>query len=900
MRFPPRRRPDDQELDDEIEAHLAIEAKERIDAGESPEQAERAARRAFGSISWVKDATRDAWRRGWLDSLAQDLRYALRVMRRSPGFTLVAILTLALGIGANTAIFAVVDAALLRPLPFPDSDRLVRIWSTRNGVSIGSPSPMDMRDFAAAARGFEGMVAYDHWRKNVGGIGGATEPEETPVGLVPSAYFGLLRISPILGRVFTDDENVFGKHYVAVIGEALWRTRFAADPQILGKTLRINDETYAIVGVVPNIVPAWMDQTSAPISIWTPFASADFWTETNRGRGRDDSGLGRLKPGVSYEEARADLAVVAARLARDHPVDRGIGVAIQPLADTRAGPVRPILFTLCGAVALVLLIACANLAGLLVARNSARAREFGVRVALGAGTSRLVRQLLVETLALSLGGGLAGVGLAWAASMALARIKSASNLPYISASNALPQFWSAGLDWRVLAFAGCVSLVTALLFGLAPAFTATRALIVVSLREGGRSGTVASARQRFRRLLVITEVAFSLVLVFAAALLTQTITRLGQRDPGFRPDHLLLAHIYIPPARYADADALTRFCDAFGERLRGIPGVLDASLTTGYPPSLPWRQMFTIPGLPISRTEDVPITRFAAADTRYLRTLRLRVLSGRDLADTDTATSPPVAVINEAFARRYFGNEDPVGRAIRPGPPPDIPSTPLENFGSSSSDITIVGVVRDFMNDGPARPPAPQIVTLFRQFPGINFGFKDIVVRTSTDPASVVPAVERALKSLDPEIPLGEIRTMDAHMSSQIADTRFTTLLLMLFAALGIALALIGTYGVVAYLVAQRTPELGVRVALGARAGDILWLVLRYGLSTGLAGVALGLGGTMLVRQSMAGLLYGVTPSDPFTLIGAAVALLLVVVAASGVPALRAMRIDPVRALRAE
>jgi putative ABC transport system permease protein len=897
MRWFRRRRAREAELDEEILAHLALAVKRRIEDGETPQEAEQAARREFGNVAMVKEVTRATWGHGRLESLAQDLRYAGKGMRRSPGFAAAAIAILALGIGANTAIFSVVDAALLRPLPFPDSERLVRIWSTKNGVSEGGPSRLDLRDMAAATQGFEGMVVYDHWRKNVSGILGGKEPEEMVVGLVPGTYFELLRIRPLRGRLFSAADSTWGKHYVAIIGTRFWRARFASDPRILERTLRINGEAYSIIGVVPDVVPAWMDQTTAPISVWTPYVSADMWSEAHRG-GRGDSSLGRLRPGVSYRQARAELAALAARLARQHPVDQGIGATVEPLADTRAGPAGPILLMLCAAVAMVLVITCANLASLLLARNSARAREMAVRVALGAGRSRLLRQLLVEALALAGAGGLAGVGLATAASAALTRMRSGGVLPYTAAANALGQFWSAAPEPRVLLFALGISILTALLFGLAPAWTGTRVTLADTLREEGRSGAAGSGRQRFRRMLVATEVALSLILVFVAALLAQTMARLQRQDPGFRVDRLLIAHVFIPPARYPGPDAITRFCEAFAEGVRSLPGVLEASVTTSYPPSMPWQQMLTVPGLPVPRAADVPLTRFAAVDTHYLRTMGLRLLSGRDFRDDDTATRPPVAIVNEEFARRYFPGQDPIGREIRPGPPPGVPAIPLQDFGGSSRGITIVGMVRDFMNRGMSLPPGPQLLSLFRQVPGLNFGFKDIVVRTANDPEGIAPAVARELRSLDGDIPLGEVRSMEAHLRSQTADTRLTTVLLGLFGGLGMLLALIGTYGVVAYLVAQRTRELGVRLALGAGSADILWLVLRHGLYTGLAGVALGLAGAMAGRRLLARFLYEVSASDPFTLLGAAALLLLVVVVASAVPARRALRIDPVRALK--
>lgn len=899
MRWFRSRRRKEQELEDEIQAHLAIEAKQRMERGETPRQAERSAMREFGNLGMVKEVTRAMWGYHRLESILQDLKFAVRTMRKTPGFSLVAIATLALGIGANTAIFSVVDAALLRPLPFPDSGRLVRIWATKHGLPIGGPSPMDLRDYAAAAHSFEGMVCYDHWRKNVSGVLGSNEAEEMVVGLVPGSYFRLLRVRPILGRLFTEQEGIFGKQYVAAISGSFWRTRMASNPGVLGKTLRINGETYTIVGVMPDVVPGWMDQTNAPVSIWTPFASETAWTEAAR-NDRGDLTVGRLKPGVSYEQARAELAALAARLAREHPVDEGIGVTVLPLVDTRAGGIRPVLGMLCGAVGMVLLIACANLASLLLARNSARAREMAVRAALGAGRVRLLRQLLLETVVLSLVGGMAGLALAWGASLALKRMNPLAFMPYSSTSNMLAQFWPTAPEPRVLLFALGISVVTAVLFGLGPAFAGTRVSLADTLREGGRSGTAGAGKQRFRGMLVMTEVALSLVLVIAAALLVESMIRLERRDPGFRTDRLLLAHVYIPPARYATPDSITRFCDEFVRRLRALPGVLDATFTTGYPPDMEWGQMFTIPGMPASRAEDVPVARFAGVDARYVSTLGLSLVNGRDFQDSDTSESAPVIVVNQEFAQRFFPGVNPVGRQITPGPPPGIPAPAFGDFGGLKRNFTIAGVVANFMNRGLALPPGPQLFALFRQLPGQNFGFKDIVIRTATNPESEVPVISRELRALDPDIPLGEVRSMETHIRSQTADTRSTTVLLGLFAGLGTMLAVIGAYGVVAYVVAQRTQELGVRVALGADAKDILFLVLRYGLSIGLAGVTLGVTGALVARRLLAGLLYGVVGTDAVTLAGAAVLLLAVIVAASAVPARRAMRIDPVQALRGE
>jgi putative ABC transport system permease protein len=899
MRWLFRRFSKEQELDEEILAHLAIEAKQRIEAGETPEEAERSAYRQFGSVALTKEVTRATWGYAWLESLAQDLKYAARTLRRTPGFTAVAILTLALGIGANTTMFSVVDAALLRPLPFPEPGRLVRIWSTKNGAPLGGPSAMDLRDFARVNHSFEDLITYDHWRKNVSGILGSSEPEEMVVGLVPGRYFELLRIRPLMGRLFSEQESQYGKHYVAAISSTLWKTRYTADPGILGRTVRINGETYVIIAVMPDVIPGWMDDTSAAVTIWTPFAFTGIWSEASRGD-RGNYTLGRLKSGVSYDQARAELATLAARLARQHSIDEGISATIEPLADTRAGPVRPVLLMLAGAVGIVLIIACSNLAGLLLARNSARYRELAVRAALGAGRSRLMRQLLLETLLLSLSGGTVGLLLSFLASTALARVNSDITVPYTTAVNSLSQFWSPTVDLRVLVFTLGISIVTAVLFGVAPAFSGTRVSLADTLKEGGRGGAVGAGRQAFRRTLVIAEMALSLVLVVAAGLLVQSIIHLQRQNPGFRPDHLLKAHFFLPPAHFPDSSAITKFCDQLGQRVRTLPGVQDASVTTIFPPFIRWTQMFTIDGHPVSRIADVPTARFGVVDDQYLRTLGMTLVAGRDFAASDAAASLPVALINEEFVRRYLPSALPIGAKIRLGAPPGLLALPRGDAGSGSGSITIVGVVANFMNSGIAQPPAPQILALFRQQPGLNYGFKEIVLRTPMDPKILAPAVAQQLRSLDADVPLAEVQTIAEHLNSQTADARSTTVLLGLFAGLGTILAVIGAYGVISYLVAQRTHELGVRRALGADSGSILWLVLRQGIAMGLAGIGLGLAGAIVMRQLLARLLYGVSATDPWTLGSASLLLLLVIATASALPAKRAMRIDPAQTLRNE
>jgi len=483
------------------------------------------------------------------------------------------------------------------------------------------------------------------------------------------------------------------------------------------------------------------------------------------------------------------------------------------------------------------------------------------------------------------------------------RSNAQGTAPYISSSS-LPQFWAAVPDGRILLFAFAISILTAVCFGLGPAFGGTQVSLASTLREGGRSGSVGASRQAFRRAMVVAEIALSLVLVIAAALLVQTMIKLQRQDPGFHRDHLFTAHIFVPPARYTDPADIARFCDRLGRRVRAIPGVIDASVTGVYPTAMRWSEMFTFDGHAASRLADIPQARFGPVDDRFVRTIGLSLVSGRDFAESDQAASPPVALVNQEFVHRYFPNENPVGRQFRMGPPRGI-AVPLEAgrggyWKRGSGAVRIVGVLANFMNERPPIPPSPQILLLYRQQPDVNFGFKNVVVRTSVQPETIASAVSRELHALDPEIPLGEISTMERHLADQTADSRFTTVLLGLFAVLGMILAIIGVYGVVSYLVAQRTHELGVRVALGASAADVLWLVLRHGITIGLLGVGLGLAGALAAREILAGMLYNVSASDPWTLGCGSIILLVVVLIATAIPARRAMRVDPVLALRSE
>jgi putative ABC transport system permease protein len=858
----------------------------------TPEEAHYAARRAFGNSTLVKEDLRAIWSLSFIERFTRDLKYAFRALRKSPAFTAVAVLTLAVGIGANTAVFSVIDALILRPLPFSAADQLVRIYSTKDGVPIrdasnnGGPSAMDVRDFVQSSHSFQKMVVYDSWRKNVSFGDSAAEPEQMRIGLVPGAYFEVLDIRPTMGRLFTEEEDRQDAR-IAAISAGLWKRRFAGDPAILGRKILINDEPYTIVAVMPDVIPDWLE--SGFLEVWTPFAFPNVWSEAARGS-RGYAALARLKPGVSLDQAQADLSTIAAALAAAHPIDQGIGVSIKSVADTRVGAVRPMLFLLMGAVSLILLIACVNLANLLLARNSTRQREFAVRAVLGSGRTGLLRHLLAETLLLSLIGAAFGLLLSQLGLAALTSMYPGD----------LPQLGSVAIDWRVLAFTLFVSLFTTLLFGLAPALTGTRLNLVDVLKQGGRSSTLGPSGMRMRNALVITEMAMSLMLLVGAGLLAQSFLRLQHQDLGIRQDHLLKGHFFLPAVRYPDPQAITRFCDEFAGKVRALPGVIDADVTTLYPPRDRWTQMLGIPGHPVSRIQDIPAARFGVADAHFLKTLGIPLLRGRDFAETDDATAPPVALISQELTRRYFPTEDPIGRKIHIGPPPFLQIVPGTESIADSSDVTIIGVIGDFRNVGLALPPEPQIVVLYSQHPLVNYGFKDIVIRTSADPHWLAPEISRQLHALDADMPFAEVQTIDELVEKQTGSQRFITVLLALFALAGLALAIVGIYGVVSYLVTQRTQELAVRLALGASPCSILWLVLRQGLNMALIGVLIGLSGAFATRQLTSGLLFGISAGDPLTFVAGGVFLVATAAIASAIPAARAMCIPFVEALRQE
>ncbi len=820
----------------------------------------------------------------------KEIRYAARKLRRSKGFTVIAVLTLALGIGANTAMFSIINSVMLSPLPFHHPDRLVRMWSTSKGLVTG-PSPLDARDFGKYSSTLEQVVAYDIWRKNVSGMAGDIRAEQLAVGLVPAEYFQILSMKPVLGRYFTDEENQLGKHYVAALNYSFWKSHFNGDTSVLGKTIRINNEPYIIVAVMPDVIPEWMEIPHKQAQVWTPFVPYPGIWEADHRSDRNFSVLARLKPGVTMQHARADLARIAATLSDQYPLDRGWGVQLERLSDSRVGNMGPVLMLLMGAVALILLIACANLANLLLARNSSRYREIAVQTALGASKWVLLRQLLTETMLMAAIGGILGIGLAWIGCRTLERIHPSK----------LPQLNSINMDVRVLLFAIGLSMLTSLLFGILPSLSATRVNLSNALKDSGRSSTSSSTLQYGRRLLAVAEMAFAVTLLIAAGLVIQSLMKFQKQQPGFQADHLLTAHLFLPENRYSDSGKITQFATEMQQRVQALPGVVEASVASE--PGLPdpgytangWSQKFTLPGHMPDHIEDLPSARFGVADSHYLRVTRIPLIQGRDFTDADTETSPKVALINQEFVRRYFPNEDPVGKEIDVGTPGRLAgTTPSPN---DQIPMRVIGVVGNVKNRGLTNPTSPEILGLFRQLPDFNFGFKFILARTTVEPTSMIPALREQLGQVDPDLPLASPTTVEEIMSVQAGNSRFNAILFGLFAGIGSLLAVIGVYGVTSYLVAQRTQEIAVRIALGAQNGSISWLVIKQGVLIGSLGAVLGMAGAFVLRQGVAQLVYGISPVDPITFFGAALLLLAFGVLAGIVPVKRALKVSPVAAL---
>ena len=807
-----------------------------------------------------------------ITDLLHDLRYAARLQRKNPGFTIVAVIALALGIGANTAIFSVVNTVLLRPLPYKDPERLVMVWedASRHGYPRDTPAAGNYVDWRDQNQVFEGMAAIADTSFNLTGSG---EPERLEGRRVSVNLFPLLGVEPQIGRVFTAAEDQPGAQRVVLLSYGLWQRRFGGDPNIAGQSLTLNGESYVVVGVMP----ARFQFPSSDDQAWVPIAFTQ-QEMANRGRHYLEV-LARLKPGVSLDQAQSEMSTIAARLQQQYPqFNAELGAVVQPLQEHLVGDIKPALLILLGAVGLVLLIACANVANLLLARAAVRQKEIAVRVALGARRWRLIRQFLTESVLLSTVGGLVGLAIAYGG-LVLLRAFIPENIS---------QAREISMDLKVLGFTFLVSVATGVIFGLAPAIQAARFNQIETLKEGGRDAATGGGGKRLRGLLVTAEVAISLVLLIGAGLLINSFLRLRNVDPGFRADNLLTMRIVLPKPRYEQFERRSAFYTDLVQRVQSLAGVRSAAITTNLPL---YRQgnsiSISVEGQPAPPPgqERIVVTRIISPG--YFDTMSIPLLRGRNVTEQDTETTPNVVVISETMARRYWPGEDAVGKRIAAG-----------RVTSPEDWIQVVGVVKDVRQFELNAEPKPQMYLSYRQ--AGFFEPRDLVVKTDVDPSSLAATVRKAVWEIDKDQPVSNIQTMEEILADSIARQRFSMLLLAIFGGVALVLAGVGIYGVMSYSVAQRTHEIGIRMALGAQTGAVLKLAVGYGMKLVIAGIVIGLIAAFALTRVMATLLFGVTATDPTTFTLISVLLIAVAAVASYVPARRATRVNPIIALRYE
>jgi putative ABC transport system permease protein len=802
----------------------------------------------------------------------QDLRYSIRMLFKNRGFTKVALLALALGIGANTAIFSVVNSVLLRPLPFSDPQRLIMIWENyqqRGGPEREWASPADFRDFRDQAQSFEHVAALGGWGPT---LTGQDEPEDLQGGAVSNDTFAMLGVEPALGRSFKADEDQPGAERVVVLSHHLWERRFGADPSIVGKNLTLSGESFTVIGVMPpglsfpilNNAEIW--RTIGPLLAANP--GCDRGCVTLRV-------IAKLKEGVSIEAARAEMNTITGQIAERYPEDnKGVGATLVPLHEQLVGDVRPAMLVLLGAVGLVLLIACANVANLLLARAAVREKEVAIRAALGASRARLIRQHLTESLVLAVTGGALGLLIAfWMVDLLVS-----------FAPKGTPRLGEVSIDPTVLAFTFGIAVLTGVAFGLAPALMASRTNFNSALKEGGRDSSATTRGARVRSALVVSEVALSLMLLIGAGLLIKSFVNLQHVDPGFNPNSVLRVDVTLPRTRYPERNQTAAFYKQLLEGVAALPGVQSAGAVSSLPLSGGGTDSnFAIEGQPPAEADHRPVAWYSSVTPGYFRALGIRLLSGREFTEADNADAPKAVVISDTMARRYFPGGDPLGKRLV--------------FGGGKDLREIVGVISDVKFFGLNLDARPSMYFPQAQTPSRGMS---LVVRTQGDPLALASAIRGQTSALDRDLAVSSVMTMEQLVSTSLSEPRVILLLLAAFASVAMLLSAIGVYGVVSYSVTHRSHEIGVRMALGARASDVLKLVVGQGMALVLGGLALGLAAAYALSRVMEAMLFGVSATDATTFAMTALLLAGVALGACFLPALRAMRVDPMIALRCE
>ena len=860
----------DRELADEVESHLQLHIDDHVRAGLSEDEARRRAVMALGGVEQTKEQYRD--RRGLpvLESWLRDVRYGLRTLIKSPGFALAGVIILGLGIGANAAIFTLVNAVVLRPLPFRDADRIMRLWHTPPpSLFTGSTfalSPANFIDWEEQSRSFEAMAIYRGGRRTITGQG---EPDAVLTIRVSSSFFPILSLSPTLGRTFTSEEDRDGGLRTAILSETFWRTRFGSDRSVVGRSLMIDGVPHTIAGVVP--APSFLSE----IQLWVPLQ----WSATDRAvrNNHNYRGIAKLKPGVSVEQAQADLTAVSERLALQYPADnKDWGALIVPLHDDLVADASTSLVVLLGAVALVLLIACANLANLMLVRTHARAREIAVRTALGASRTRIVQQLLAEGLLLGIGGGIAGFLAAY----------FGVDVLLAAFGQDLPRANEVRVDGQVLAFTAAIAMVTGAIAAFAPAWQLTGRDANDVLKQGASRGNSAHDG-RVRNLLVVSEVALALMLLIGAGLLVRSLSGLRAVDPGFDPRNVLTATIDIPEAKYATPQQRNQFFDRVVQSIRALPGVDGAAWIDTVPLQGGSTQYVAVEGHPVVQESERPVVAVRLSSPGYFATARTALVAGRDFAEADTLGRPAVAIVSEGTAKRFWPNENPIGKHLT-----------LTMMTKEPAEV--IGVVREVKTGSLDASDADAETAVYAPAAQFAFGGSTLVVRTVVPPDALSRQVVTAVRAIDPDQAVLDIRTMESVVDRSLGQRPLAMQLFTAFAALALVLACIGIYSVLAYTVGQRVREIGIRMALGAPSTGVLRLIVVEGLKPTIIGVALGLVLAAALVRWMSALLFGVSQHDPWTFGIGATAVLIVGLVATAVPAFRATRVDPVTTLRGD